>query len=155
MFSEQRRWDRLPSKIQREHWRPYWGEHWRTLANIGKHYILYISKQMLSDMTNDKCRCDVSIQRNACYCNCNWKDTKDKISSNLIDIWWFSWIKVRRIWDNKLWWHSSTMSVVGNIKGQLKACLDNIKRAKEGKQSEAISDKIFSNYFLFPMYSIL
>ena len=43
MFSEQRGWDRLPSKIQREHWRPYRGEPFslKTLVKIGEHWQTY------------------------------------------------------------------------------------------------------------------
>ena len=132
------------------------GEHWQTLANI-IYYIFQNRCYLTWQMTN----VDVMFQSRETLVTVTVTEKTQKTRFLLIlstsDNSLGSKYEGSELtsWDNKLWWHSSAMSVVGNIKGQLKACLDNIKRAKEGKQSEAISDKIFSNYFLLPMYSIL
>ena len=138
------------------------GEHWQTLANI-IYYIFQNRCYLTWQMTN----VDVMFQSRATLVTVEkTQKTRFLLILSTSDNSLGSKYEGSELtsWDNKLWWHSSTMSVVGNIKGQLKACSDNIKgqrkeslfRQKISKGSRVGQDQTrFSptiSYYLFIWY---
>ena len=105
------------------------GEHWQTLANI-----IYYIFQNICYLTWQMTNVDVMFQSRATLVTVEkTQKTRFLLILSTSDNSLGSKYEGSELtsWDNKLWWHSSTMSVVGNIKGQLKACSDNIKGQKK------------------------